>query len=255
MREALIARRKALGFTQQSLAHAIGCERSTVARWEHGRGDVAPHHREPLARELRLTLIDLDKLLNGSSPPHPEDGWFSNFETLEQSSVLVRTWEPMVVPGLLQTRAYAAALLDSDDLVTRRIDRQRMITRPNDPVKLVAVLDESALHRPIGGPGVLVGQLRHLATVVDRPNVAVHILPFDASERAIALGGLGALVILSFPWPGGLVYLEHRGGATYLDSRHDLDTNTAAFDRLRDLALSSEESIRLIDTRARELQP
>jgi transcriptional regulator with XRE-family HTH domain len=252
LREALIARRKALGFTQASLAHAIGCDRSTINRWERRGDDIAAHHREPLAQQLGLSLIELARLLNGAAP-HADDGWFSNFETLEKSSSLVRSWEPMLVPGLLQTQAYAASLLESDDLVTRRIDRQRMVTRPDEPVGLVAVLDESVLHRPIGGPAVLAGQLRHLVAAADRPNVNVHVLSLRAPARAIALGSLGAMVILGFPWPGGLVYLEHRGGATYLDSRQDLDTHIAAFDRLRDMALSSAESVRLIETRAREL--
>jgi transcriptional regulator with XRE-family HTH domain len=249
-RDRFVARRKALGFTQQSLALAIPCERSTVARWERDESAVSPYHREPLARELRLTLHDLDALLNGNTAPHPEHGWWSNYETMEQSSTSVRTWEPMLVPGLLQTRSYAAALLHNDDLVTRRMDRQRMVTRPGKPVELVAVLDESALHRPFGDPGMLAGQLRHLATMAERPNVTLHVLPLDTPTEPAYWG---ALVILGFPWSGGLIYLEHQGGATYLDSVHDIEAHATVFERLRDLALDPTASVALITSRAKEL--
>lgn len=141
-RDQLVARRKALGFTQQSLAHAIPCERSTVARWEHDKSEVSPFYREPLARELKLTLQELDALLNGNGAlPRPEHGWWSNYETLEQSATSVRTWEPMLVPGLLQTREYATALLGDNDRVIRRMDRQRMLTRPGKPVEMSAIID------------------------------------------------------------------------------------------------------------------
>lgn len=253
-REQLIARRKALGFTQLSLAHDIPCERSTVARWEHGESEVSAYHREPLARLLQWTLTELDEALNGNSAlPRAGQGWWSNYVTLEQSATSVRTWEPMVVPGLLQTRGYAAALLDNDDLVSRRLDRQQMVTRLGNPVELVAVIDESVLHRPIGGADVLASQLRLLATMAERPNVTVQVLPLHGSHRAAALVGWGSLVILGFPWPGGLVYLQHGGGATYLDSPHDLETHVATFDRLRELALSPVESVELITNRAKEL--
>jgi transcriptional regulator with XRE-family HTH domain len=253
-RDRLIARRKALGFTQQSLAHCIPCERSTVARWERGESVVSAYHREPLARELKLTLPDLDTLLNGDTSPQPERGLWSGYATLEQSSTSVRTWQPMLVPGLLQTRDYAAALLDDIDLVTRRMDRQRIVTRAADPVELAAVLDESTLHRPIGGPAVLAGQLRHLAAAAELPNVTVQVLPLDGPTPAVARGGLGPVVILGFPWPGGLVYLEYTGGATYRDTLHDVRNHATAFDQMRELALPPDESVALIATRARELE-
>jgi transcriptional regulator with XRE-family HTH domain len=253
-RDLLIARRKALGYTQQSLAYRIACERTTVARWERGQCEVSAHHREPLAQALQWSLTQLDEAVNANGQlPLADQGWWSNYVTLEQSATSVRSWEPMLVPGLLQTRAYAAALLNTDDLVQRRLDRQRMLTRPGNPVELAAIIDESVLCRPVGGHDVLANQVRHLAAIAERPNVTIQILPLRGPTQSAALGAMGAIIILGFPWSGGLVYLEHRGGATYLDSPHDLDTHRTAFDQLQDLALPPGGSRRLLTARAEEL--
>jgi len=250
VRDRLIARRKAEGFTQQTLALQVGCAHTTVARWERGEVEVSAHHRQPLASALRWTLTELDDAINGnSSLPAASGGWWSNFVTLEQSATVVRCWEPMLVPGLLQAEDYAAALLDDHDLVVRRMDRQRMLTRPGNPVELVAVIDESVLHRPIGGRDVLAGQFHHLVRMAERPNIVVQVLPFDAPAQPAYWA---SLVILTFPWSGGLVYLEHRDGATYLDSMHDIEAHHAVFDRLRELALPPDESANLMKSVAKE---
>ncbi|HEY8527123.1 MAG TPA: helix-turn-helix transcriptional regulator [Acidimicrobiales bacterium] len=251
-RDRLIARRRALGYTQQSLAYRLRCERSTVARWEAGRSEVSAHHRGPLAEALQWSLTELDAALNGSSDlPRADQGWWSNFVTLEQAATSVRLWEPILVPGLLQTKAYAAALIGNEDGVQRRLDRQRMVTRPGNPVDLEAIIDESVLHRPIGGPEVLAHQLRHLATMAERPNVTIQVMPFTAPAQP---ANWGAFLILGFDWPGGLVYLEHTGGSHSLDSRHDVEAHAGTFDQIRALALSPRESVGLILSRAMELE-
>jgi transcriptional regulator with XRE-family HTH domain len=252
-RDRLIARRKALSYTQQSLAHAISCERTTVARWERGECEVSAHHRGPLAEALKWSLTELDQALNGDSIPRPEHGWWSNYEALEQSAVSIHTWEPMLIPGLLQTKAYAVAVSGSDELATRRVERQRIVNRSNEPVALVAVLDESALRRHLGHPDVLADQLHHLASAAQRANITVHVLPLDASAQAVALGGKGAFVILEFPWPGGLVHVEHRAGAENLDSHYEIEAHSDAHARLRELALPPAESIDRIRSAAMEL--
>ena len=208
----------------------------------------------------RLYDVEFDELWdaiesNGAANmPNVSMGWWSNYEALEQSAVSVRTWEPLVVPGLLQTRDYAAALLGGDDdLVSRRMDRQQIVTRPDNPVDLVAILDESTLRRPVGGPAVMVDQLDHLVAMSQRPNVTVQVLPRTASAHALMLGGNGAFVILGLPWPGGLVHLEHIGGARSLDTSYELETHAQAFDQLRELALPPNESVNLIQAAAKEL--
>lgn len=254
-RDRLIARRKLLGFTQHTLALAVGCDRNTAARWERGESEVSAHHREPLARALQWSLTELDDALNGAGRlPVTVGGWFTNYETLEQSATTVRSWEPMVVPGLLQTRAYATALLGDSDRVTRRMDRQRMLTRPGNPVDLVAIVDESVLMRPVGGRDVFAAQLGHLVDMSERGNVTVQVLPLRAHVDAIANGSRGAFVMLAFPWPGGLVHLEHAQGARGLDSQPELEAHIRVFDQLREMALTPNDSTERINAATGELR-
>jgi transcriptional regulator with XRE-family HTH domain len=250
-RHRLIALREARGFTQASLAAEVGVERTTIGRWEAG-GVVRPQYREPLATALDISLAELDGLLNGSATASPATGhgWWSNYETLEQAATSVVSWQPMLVPGLMQTRAYATALARIDDLVARRMSRQDIITRQRDPVSLTVVIDESVLHRPIGGADVLAGQLRHLLALNERTNVTTHVLPFTAQSQPAAWG---SVVVLGFPWQGGLVYLEHSKGAAYLDSPYDVDNHHKVFENLRELALTADESLVLIDQRVKEI--
>jgi hypothetical protein len=160
----------------------------------------------------------------------------------------------MVCPGLLQVESYAAALLGGhDEFVERRMARQAILTRDEEPVELVAIVDESALHRPIGGPVVLARQLDHLLEMGERSNITLQVLPLAAAELAIGIGCPGAFVILQPSWPGGIVHLEHWGGTRNLDQATEMDVHDKAFSELRRLALPSAESGELIRHRREEL--
>jgi len=103
----------------------------------------------------------------------------------------LRLWSPVLVPGLLQTAEYARALFlaagpdgdTADELVVIRMGRQDILDRP-DPPQVVAVLDETVLHRLIGSPPVMADQLAHLADVSERPNVSVQVIPADTGANA-----------------------------------------------------------------------
>jgi transcriptional regulator with XRE-family HTH domain len=247
-RTALIRRRKALGFSQISLSQVVECNRTTVQSWELGKSHVTPEYRPRLATALQLSLPELDALLNGEDDPaNLSQGWWSNYETLEQSANTVRTWQPILVPGLLQTREYASAILQGRDaLLARRMQRQGLVAR----VQLSAVIDESALHRPFGGRLVLAGQLRHLVEMNRRGNVTVQVLPLVSPSHP---GDWGAFTILEFAWPGGLVYLQHEDGSHSLDASHDVRNHVTLFERLQSLALSPAESDKLMVDRSKEL--
>ncbi|HET6952304.1 MAG TPA: Scr1 family TA system antitoxin-like transcriptional regulator [Acidimicrobiales bacterium] len=143
-----------------------------------------------------------------------------------------------------------SAHVDASLTQTRQRERRRVAAS----AALQRFDDASTMHlchkRHAAPDDVLVGQLDHLALMAERPNVVVQVLPLDAPAQPTYWG---ALVMLGFPWSGGLVYLEHRGGAHYLDSPHDIEIHCTAFDRLRDVALSPAESMRRITDRAREL--
>lgn len=256
-RTKLIKMRRARMLTQEAVAELIRRDRVTISRWERREQTPGINACRALAEVYDVSFEELWAAVDGDgerSRPSFRDGWWSNYETYEQSARVIRTWESMVIPGLLQTEAYACALLEDDDLVARRLARQSIVTREDDPAKLLAIIDESALHRPVGGAEVLAGQLRHLLTVAERANVALHVLPLDAAATAVADGSRGAFVVLEPSWPGGLVHLEHTGGARSLEHEYEIEAHLDTFEQLRSAALSREDSLERIRRRIEEMQ-
>lgn len=151
--------------------------------------------------------------------------WFEQYLGLEQSATSIRTYEVQYVPGLLQTRAYARAVIGLehhdagheglDRRLTVRMARQEILHRTVGPVTLWAVIDEAALRRPIGGPATMRGQIEHLIAVSEQlGNVRVQVLPFAAGGH-LALGGPIAVVRFAEHELDDVIYLEHLTGARY----------------------------------------
>jgi transcriptional regulator with XRE-family HTH domain len=157
--------------------------------------------------------------------------WFRAYVDLEAAASLLRTYEGQFVPGLLQTQAYMRAVMRGAQLddppeelerrVAVRLGRQQLLTRPNPP-RLWAVVDEAALRRPVGGPGVMGAQLERLVAAARLPNVTLQVLPFDAGAHPAMVGSFS---ILRFAEPDlpDVAYVEHLTNALYLDKRDDVD--------------------------------
>src|SRR5205807_1261853 len=158
------------------------------------------------------------------------------------------------IPGLLQTPEYARALVLGMDqelpekttelLVHARLSRQTMLSRRDAP-ELDVILYEIALRCPIGEPGVMRRQLQHLLMCSGRRNITIRVLPFAAGAQP---GLRGPFLILDFPDQPSLVFLEHRGNTSFLEE--DVHVRRARMDwqRLTTLALSQDESARMIST-------
>jgi hypothetical protein len=166
--------------------------------------------------------------------------WFSNYVGLEVAAKLIRTYEVLFVPGLLQTEPYARAVVqlgksylpkeEIDQRVDLRVTRQQILTRAN-PVKLWVIIDESVLHRPIGGREAMCEQIEHLMKMARLPNITLQVMPFSSVGYPSAGG---AFSVLRFP-EGDLpdvVYIEHAASALYLDKIEDLDEYAAIMDAL-----------------------
>ncbi|MGH3848245.1 MAG: helix-turn-helix domain-containing protein [Pseudonocardiaceae bacterium] len=177
--------------------------------------------------------------------------WFETYLGLEQAASVIRTYEPALIPGLLQTEDYARVVIqlrhpqDSANDVERRVAlrmaRQEFLTQPGAPNLWVA-LDESALCRPLGSRAVQRAQLQRLIEMAPRPNITLQVLPFHVSGPA-AVGG--PFTILRFSEPGlpDVVYLEHLASALYLDKERDTVGYLAVIDSLCIESKSPEESI------------
>ncbi|ADB32463.1 hypothetical protein Kfla_3404 [Kribbella flavida DSM 17836] len=168
--------------------------------------------------------------------------WFDAYLGLEAAAELIRTYEVQFVPGLLQIPEYTRAVAqltpagdrpdhELDQIVALRRTRQHQVLDRNPPLKLWAVVEESALRRSIGGAEVQRAQLRALLDAIERPNITLQIIP-DRSPGHAATGG--AFSVLRFPEPDlpDVVYLEHLTSALYLDKRDDVDAYTRILDTL-----------------------
>jgi transcriptional regulator with XRE-family HTH domain len=247
----LRALRQAKGLTREQAGHPIRASESKISRMELGRvgfkerditdllflyGVVDPAEHEQ--------LLALTREANSPSWWHSYgdvlDAWFQNYLDLEQAAELIRTYEVQFVPGLLQTEAYARAVisLGHDNAGREEIDRRAMLRmrrkellqRPDGP-RLWAVLDEAVLRRPIGGRQVLREQVSALLESCRLPSVRLQVMPFERGGHS-ALGG--AFSILRFPYSelSDVVYVEHLTSGFYIDKEEDVDRYTAAIGRL-----------------------
>ncbi|MDP4505511.1 DUF5753 domain-containing protein [Nonomuraea turcica] len=183
---------------------------------------------------------------------------FDSYIGLEAEASGLRTYHPQVIPGLLQTEAYARAVITATALgsvddeamaekLTVRLSRQQLLTR-QPPFRVHAILDEAVLRRTVGSPATMAEQCRHLIQLRQSlPHVTVQVLPFTAGAHA-ALDG--AFNILEFPvsTDPDIVYLEQAQSGLVLEDPHELSSYTARFQSLADLALSPDESRDLIAT-------
>jgi Domain of unknown function (DUF5753)/Helix-turn-helix domain len=188
--------------------------------------------------------------------------WLQQLIGLERDAHVIRCYETQFVPGLLQTPAYACAVVRSGhrlappDEVERRValrlERQRRMTEPGAPV-LWALIDEGVLHRPVGGRQVMRDQLGYLLAVLRQPGVRLQIASYEASAAATPGAAITYLRFAQGFLPD-MVYLEHMTSALYLDRLEDLDRYRAALDELSALAATPAESRALLEKVLRQYQ-
>ena len=206
--------RAAAGLSQDQLGQRVGYSGAQVGKVE--TGDRAPSldfaqgcdAALPAAGGLFARIYALARRWDGGHP-----SWFSEWLEVEQRATSLCSWEPLSIPGLLQTADYARAILaagpdtaedELEQLVSARIERQAIFDRANPP-KLWAVMDEAALHRLIGSHKIMYDQLLHLADTSCHPSITVQIVPAGIGAHA---GLLGGFAIASFGSAPGTVYME-----------------------------------------------
>ncbi|GAA2269467.1 helix-turn-helix transcriptional regulator [Nonomuraea roseoviolacea subsp. roseoviolacea] len=263
--------REAKGVTREEAGHLIRGSESKISRMELGRVGFKERDVADLLTlygvtdaEARAAVIDLVTKANEPGWWHRFNDvlptWFQAYVGLEEAAERIRTYEVQFVPGLLQTKEYARAVVTAGaagvgpDEIARRVDlrleRQRILDRPGGPI-FWAVIDEAALRRPIGGAEVMRAQLEHLADLMRQPNITIQIMPFSFGGHS-AEGG--AFSILRFPdreLPD-VVYVEQLASALYLDKREDVDRYTEVMERLCAVSTTPDETAALLRTIAEE---
>jgi transcriptional regulator with XRE-family HTH domain len=184
--------------------------------------------------------------------------WFQTYVGMEEAAKSIRAYEPLFVPGLLQTPQYAAALLALGDVpvsqaerhVVLRKERQRRFNESQ--LKLWAIIDESALRRPVGSPEILREQLRYLVSLSSRRNLTLQITPLGAGGHAAPT----AFTILRFSDPEmpDVAYVEHLTSALYLDKKTEVDRYLLAMERLSIISAKPAETRGILSTIINQLE-
>jgi transcriptional regulator with XRE-family HTH domain len=245
--------------SQDALAVRLGFDRTVITKAESGArlpsDEVLSAWCEACGLDLEL-FSRLAVLARNGDGPIPT--WFEDWLEAERQAAMLRIWQPLLIPGLLQTADYARALFlegqtDTSDetidaLVAARLERQAILDRPGPP-ETVAVLDESVLRRLIGSPRVMHDQLVRVVDVSMHPNVSVHVVPADNGANA---GMGGAFDIASADGMPEVVRMEGVEDVTS-ERRALVRQAEIAFERVRRDALPRAASRNLIREVAEEL--
>ena len=264
---ALRRAREEQGLTTRDLGDRIERNQGEISRWETGERAPKPEHVAQVLTALGITGRTYDEIMSlahdigaplwvATSLPAQRQQ-LAAFVEMEQSAALVTEVSPMLIPGLLQTRDYAHAImadagLASDEAVTRvtiRMGRRDAITRA-DPINFIAFIGETAIHQIIGDEKVMAEQFRHLLEIAQAPTVSVRMLPFDSGWHP----GLEAPFI--FIQPANMtpvVHVELRRSSTFLHEEDVVSAYKQALVAIDAVALTPEASARLITARLENL--
>lgn len=237
------------GLSQQALADEIQYSASQVAMVESGRRAPNPDFTKRCDR-----VLPTDGLLGRIHEIIAEDTlmpWFRDWVLFEQEAVALRSYESMVIPGLLQTEEYARAIhvgaspLSTDEIeaqVAARMERQAVLTRKQPP-QLIAVLDENVLRRPVGSPNVMHGQLVRLTELGELPHIHLHVVPIDVGAYP---GFNGPFVIATLPGGDDVAYLDNQLQGHIVQQTEDVLSLRRAWEAVRAEALPHKQSIGMI---------
>ncbi|MFF8932484.1 helix-turn-helix domain-containing protein [Streptomyces longwoodensis] len=263
LRLALRRAREQAHLSQREAAEQVEWSQSKLIRVETGTVGVSVSDLRALLGLYGVDdpeqVEDLEQAARGSKGP----SWWSSYHEVitpqyaqylgyEGAAESLHTYHPIVVPGHLQTRAYAEALLGPRDLeenmfrrvVDLRMERQQRMFDDSDRPACVFVLDEAAVRRQVGGKEVLAEQLGFLLELGSRPKVSVRVLPFEAGAH---YSTLGSFVLLGFADDDDLLYLEHAAGSmTGGEDLRLLARYQECFRTITDMALDEPESADLI---------
>ncbi|MQA09509.1 MAG: helix-turn-helix domain-containing protein [Pseudonocardiaceae bacterium] len=260
--------RKRSGLTAGEVGARLGVSQSKISRMENGQlglqleevatllgmYHVAQARREEILGMVREAANPGWVQVHGNGLP---DQWQALIE-LEGSTTALSNYEPLWIPGLLQTADYARAIIEGtierelfesevDTRVAARLGRQGLLSRAVPP-NLHVVLYEPALRVPVGGPGVVAAQLRHLVDMAQRDRVTVQVVPVAAGPHP---GLEGPFMIMEYESDPPLVYLENRVQSMFLEEAPHIESYRLAWQRILAKALPPKRSAQLIAELAR----
>ncbi|MFD6278844.1 helix-turn-helix domain-containing protein [Streptomyces sp. NPDC060209] len=255
--------REIKGMTAEEVAERLLVSQSKISRLENGRRSISQRDVRDLCGVYEVEDHRVVDSLMQMAKDSRQQGWwhafgdipYSVYIGLETDAESLRVYEPQVVPGLLQTRGYAEALIngalpeappsDIEKRVNVRARRQDRVNAPEHPLRLWAVIDESALRRLVGGKQVMIEQLEHLIEQSQLPHVTVQVLPFDMGAHP---GINGQYAVLEFPdaADSSVVYIEGVTSDLYLEKANDVQRYSVMYEHLRAQALNVDQTRQFI---------
>ncbi len=249
------------GLTLAQAAKQVDWTGAKLSRIENGQRGAHPNDVRALADVYGVTGEEREALITLAREARQRGWWqpygsalpygFATYVGLESEASRIATYEPELVPGLMQTEDYARAQMraapisepeqEIDKRIAVRMTRQRRFTEPNPPVFWV-ILNDAAVRRQVGGRKTLRDQLDRLIELAQAPTVTLQVLPFTAGAHP---AGHGPFTILGFPEPEDLdvAYVEYLTGRVFLEEPEEMSRYTLVLNHLRARAFSADESI------------
>ncbi|MEU0857522.1 helix-turn-helix transcriptional regulator [Streptomyces griseofuscus] len=253
------------GLSGEAAAFAMGWGESKISRIENAKARIAPAEVSALLGKYGVEDAETIRALENLARDASKQGWwqtygdvvalsYTDYLTLESDAESVHVYTPSLIPGLLQTAAYAREIIGAtaitrtpaevNALAEVRKARQAILTTRAEgpPLKLWAIIHEAALDlRSASQPGLMRDQLRHLLDVAELPNVTIQVMDLHATAHP---GMLGLFEVVRFPtpWPT-VVNLENLRGGYFVEGTDDVKVFENAFERVVAAALSVDDSL------------
>ncbi|MFI0966660.1 helix-turn-helix domain-containing protein [Streptomyces sp. NPDC021080] len=264
--EALRRYRNATGMSLGTASAQLGWMGPKLSRIETANAHIRPSEVADLLKAYGVDDPEVVSALEGLAKDARKQGWwqtysgivapaYADYISLESDAESVYAYEPLIIPGLLQTAGYAREVVAANAttrtaeevaaLAEVRMARQAVLTQPERPLKFWAVIHEAVLHQRFAvRPNTMRDQLRRLLDVAELPNVTLQIMPLAATPHP---GGAGGFNLVGFPGPmPDVVLLENLIGATYVEGVDEVKVFADAFERIVATALPVDDSMALI---------
>jgi transcriptional regulator with XRE-family HTH domain len=261
--------RNKVGLNTRDAARKIGVSPATLNRIELGTRAASPEEVFGLLVVYEVPVLEREQVLEMAREAAMPVWWdagkrsamtrhLSALMNFESEATAITSIELSYIPGLLQTSDYTRAIMacfgksgtETETRVGLRAGRQTVLSRPRPP-RFLAIVDEAAFQRPLGGPAVMAGQIRHILQMIGRFNVTVQVIPFSHGAHR---GMVSSFKLIEFDKAPALVFLEHIDYTVFLDKHAHVMPFQRAVEPIVQCALGPAESAEFMASIAAEYE-